>query len=41
MIDDKNVDVIVLKAMMEWAMLERKKGYKAFWDGFRVDRQQQ
>ena len=41
MIDDKNVDIIVLKALMEWSMLEREKGYKAFWDGYRVDKQHQ
>jgi hypothetical protein len=38
MIEDKNVDMIVLKGMMEWSMLEREKGYKAFWDGYKVDK---
>ncbi len=39
MIDDKNVDLIVLKALLDWSMLEKEKGYKEFWDGYKINKE--
>jgi hypothetical protein len=30
MIDEKCVDVLVLKALLNWSLMENKKGYECF-----------
>lgn len=31
MMDEKDVDVLVLKGMLYWSLMENKKGYECFW----------
>ncbi len=37
MIDEKCVDVIVLKGLLNWSLMENKKGYECFWEAYKID----
>ena len=37
MVDEKNIDVIVLKALLNWSLMENKKGYECFWEAWKID----
>ena len=34
MIEEKDTDLVVLRAMLFWSMLETAKGYKEFWNAY-------
>jgi hypothetical protein len=35
-IDEKNVDVIILKGILNWSLMENKKGYECFWNAHKI-----
>jgi hypothetical protein len=39
MIDERDVDVVILRAMLFWSLLETAKGYKEFWNAYAIDRE--
>jgi hypothetical protein len=38
MLDESDADLLVLRAMILWSLLETPRGYEGFWAAFRLDR---
>ena len=38
LLDERDVDLRVLKAMISWSLLEETRGYKEWWIAYEMDR---
>jgi hypothetical protein len=35
-INDKNADILILKGILYWSLIENKKGYECFWRAYKI-----
>ena len=38
LIEGSDADLIAMKALIYWSMMDDNKGYRQFWDAYKIDR---
>jgi hypothetical protein len=35
--DAKDVDTVIMMGILNWSLMENKKGYECFWSAYKID----